>query len=212
MAMTANDHQPDEAEALLPWAATGRLDPKQRALVADALEARADLKLQMALIAEDRQATVALNESLGAPSSAAWDRIASVVDSAPRRASFWSRAFAFAGRSSLWRLAAVAALIIILVESAAIVDLLAAIDDGSFQTAAAPVFGALAFVEFAPQTRVDEMDAWLGAVNGVIVEGPKSGLYKIRFGDAPMDKAERDALLQRLRASPIVKSASPAKN
>jgi len=83
--MTAEPELPNEIEALLPWYATGRLSPEDRAKVAAALQERADLAGQMRFLEEVRQATIGINEELEVPSDAGWDRIAAAIAAEPRR-------------------------------------------------------------------------------------------------------------------------------
>jgi hypothetical protein len=218
--MKTKTELPNEIEALLPWYATGRLSVEDRAKVAAGLDGDDDLSLQLRLIEEDRDATILLNEDLGSPSAAAWDRIAAVVAAEPRRLAVgerlarWLGLGAGAPRGRLaW--AGSAAAIAIVVQSAAIVSLLPSSHaSGGYQTASAPASadatGAQALVAFAPETRLDQMGALLSETNGTIVEGPRGGFYKIRFGAAPLDKPALDSLLAKLRASGIVKMALPA--
>ncbi len=44
----------------------------------------------------------------------------------------------------------------------------------------------------------------------VIVDGPRSGLFRVRFGDKSMSKEQRDAALAAWRAEPIVKLVLPS--
>lgn len=217
-----NEH-PDELEALLPWYATGRLNAAERARVEAALAARDDLRALLGLAEEDREETVTLNELLGAPSAATWDRIAAAVAAEPRRRPLMARLAEFVGlgvepnRGRLAWAGAAAALVIVL-QGGALVAMLpseVAHNDlnpryGTASAPAAPSNGAQLLIAFAPDARVDQLAAFLAERHGTIVEGPRSGLYKVRFGDKPLPKAETDALIQAVRASPIVKMALPA--
>ena len=216
--MKSRTELPSEVEALLPWYLTGRLSSEDRAKVATAIENDEDFSLQMRLIEEDRDATILLNEELGAPSSAAWDRIAAVVAAEPRRLPVserlarWLGLGAGAPRGRLaW--AGAAAAIAIVVQSAAIFSLLpSSSHSGGYQTASAPMAvatGAQVLIAFAPETRLDQLGALLSSVNGTIVEGPRGGFYKIRVGAGPLDKPALDAALAKLRASALVKMAMP---
>jgi hypothetical protein len=216
MAMNPMTEIPDEFEALLPWSATGRLGAEDRAKTAKALADRDDLRLQLRLIEEDREATIALYEDLGAPAPAVWDRIAAVAAAEPRRSSWFARlAGAFAASTPPLRLASAAAALVIVLESTALVRMLPATTAaGSFGTASATsdaASGAFALVAFAPETRVDQIGAWLVESQGTIVDGPHGGFYKIRFGDKTPDNAALDALIERIRANPLVRTALPAK-
>jgi len=141
-----------------------------------------------------------------------------VVASEPRRPARTARFARWLGLGSgaprgrlAW--AGAAAAVVIVVQSAAIFALRPS--TGGFQTASAPpaaATGAQALVAFAPETRIDQLGALLGEVDGTIVEGPRGGFYKIRFGAAPLDRPALDARLAKLRASGIVKMALPARS
>jgi hypothetical protein len=139
-----------------------------------------------------------------------------VVDAEPRRQPLGARIaqwLGFGPAAPRGRLAwaGSAAAVAIVLQSAAIFALLPATT--SFQTASAPAAvatGAQALVAFAPETRLDQVGALLTQIGGTIVDGPRSGFYKVRFGSAPLDKPALDALLAKLRASGIVKLAVPA--
>jgi anti-sigma-K factor RskA len=210
---------PDALEALLPWYATGRLSAEDRARVAKALESREDLAMQLRLIEEDRDATIRLNEDLGSPGDGVWDRIAAVAAPEPRRLALGARISRWLGlevRLPHSRLAWVAAAVAIVaaLQSAAIFTLLpSSSGPRGYQTASAPAAiatGAQALVAFTPDARLDQVGALLAETRGTIVDGPRGGFYKIRFGDGPLDKPALEALLAKLRATGIVKMALPA--
>jgi hypothetical protein len=219
MAMNGKSAPPDEIEALLPWSATGRLGADDSAKVAAAAAAREDIRLQLHLIEEDRSATVALNEDLGVPSRQAWDRITAAVEAGPRREPLASRLFheIFAGPgSTLRRLAFAAAALVIAVETAALVEFRpSATAGGGFETASvssSPSAGPVELIVFAPEARIDQVAAWLGAMQGKIVDGPRGGFYKVRFGDRALQGAELDVLMGRIHASSLVRQALSGKS
>ncbi len=213
--MTSKTEHPDAFEALLPWYATGRLNAQDRADVAAALEQREDLALQLRLIEEDREATIRLNQDLGSPGGPVWERIAATIGAEPRRPSVASRFTGWLGLGSgasrvrlTW--AGAAAAVVIVLQSAAIFTLLPS--SGGYRTASAPAAlatGAQALVAFAADARLDQVGALLAETHGTIVEGPRGGFYKIRFGEKPLGKPALDALLAKLRANAIVKMALP---
>jgi anti-sigma factor RsiW len=65
---------PDAIDELLPWHATGRLSAADRARVEAALAREPEVARRAALAEEEREETIALNESLGVPSSRAGTR------------------------------------------------------------------------------------------------------------------------------------------
>src|SRR4051794_39831242 len=69
---------PDETDLLLPWHVTGRLDPAEAARVESARDASLARRLDMARA--ERDAAVAVNRSLGAPSPAAREALFARID------------------------------------------------------------------------------------------------------------------------------------
>ena len=63
------DQEPSEIEMLLPWHAAGTLSARDTRRVDEALERDPELARQYAVIREEYAETIALNESLGAPSA-----------------------------------------------------------------------------------------------------------------------------------------------
>ncbi|MGD1038234.1 MAG: hypothetical protein ABR878_13865 [Roseiarcus sp.] len=220
--MTTNRREENDAiEALLPWYAAGTLDPKNAKRVEEALARRSDLRASLDLVREDRDETIALNESLGAPSPAAWTRVLAAVEAAPRKPSLKARLMSLAGLVGLgaepkptrlaW--AGAAAAIVIVLEAATIVSLLPAAKGPGYRTASeAPVTagGANVLVAFASDARLDQVGAWLQDHHASIVEGPRSGLYRVRVGDKSLTKDQTSALVAELAASPLVRMVLPA--
>lgn len=212
----------DDFEALLPWRLTGKIAREDAARLEAALQADAGLRARMDLAMEDRAATVALNEALGAPSAAAWDRIAAVVAAEPRRRTPRERIAEFVGlgatpnRGRLAWAGAAAALVIVL-QSAALLTLapleVARGPSGSYATASAsrPVeAGTQYLVAFAPDARADAIGKFLVERKASVIDGPRAGMYRLRIAGAALDKAQAADLLREMRADPLVKAALPA--
>src|SRR5580700_8290271 len=72
--------EPTELEALLPWYAAGTLRRRDRLRVDDALRDDPDLARHVDLVREELAETICLNESLGAPSARAMDRLMAAID------------------------------------------------------------------------------------------------------------------------------------
>ena len=205
-----------DLETLLPWFAARKLDDATRARIEEALKTDSELRAKLALVEEERDATKKLNESLGGLDEAAWNKIAAVVAAEPRKLSFLSHVAEFVSlaRSEARRLAfaGAAALLVIVAETGALVALAPTQGAGRYAIATAPAAsaGALVLIGFAPDARLDELSAFLAARHASIIEGPRGGLYKVRFGDKILSKAEMDTLIRDLRAAPLVKFALPA--
>jgi len=200
---------------------TGKLDANETERLDAALQGDAHLRALLALAEEDREATVELNQSLGAPSAATWERIAAVAAAEPKRRRLRARLAEFVGlgleprRGRLVWTGAAAALAIALATVALIA--LAPVefsrrDAPAYATASAPAMasaGATLLIAFAPDARLDDLSKFLSRRHATIVEGPRSGMYKVRLGDKPLGKAELDALIEGLRGEPLVKLALP---
>jgi anti-sigma factor RsiW len=219
MAMTTDPKMDVEAiEALLPWYAAGTLDPDDVRRVEEALARQPELQASLRVIREDRDETIALNESLGAPGHRAWTKVMAAVEAEPRRPGLAARLAALVGLGAqpnptrLALVGAVAALVIV-AESAAIVTMLPGPGGPSYRTASeAPsaAAGAAVLVAFAPDARLDQISPWLQQRHATIVDGPRGGFYRLRVGDKPLSKAEMSALVADLATAPLVRTVLPA--
>src|ERR1700733_12766001 len=72
--------EPTELEALLPWYAAGALRRRDPLRVDDALLGDPALPRHVDLVREELAETICLNESLGAPSARAMDRLMAAID------------------------------------------------------------------------------------------------------------------------------------
>jgi len=79
------DQEPGEIEALLPWHAAGTLNARDTRRVDEALAKDPELARQYAAIREEYAETILLNESLGAPSSRAMQKLFARSTSSPRK-------------------------------------------------------------------------------------------------------------------------------
>src|ERR1700750_1911345 len=77
--------EPSEIEMLLPWHAAGTLNARDARRVEEALAADPGLARQFAVIREEYAETIHLNESLGAPSARAMQKLFAAIDGEPVR-------------------------------------------------------------------------------------------------------------------------------
>ncbi len=77
--------EPSEIEMLLPWHAAGTLNARDARRVEEALARDPDLARQYAVIREEYAETIHLNESLGAPSARAMQKLFAAIDGEPAR-------------------------------------------------------------------------------------------------------------------------------
>jgi len=88
------EQEPSEIEMLLPWYAAGTLNARDARRVEEALAVDPELAKQYAVIREEYAETIDLNESLGAPSARAMQKLFAAIDAEPvRRHPFRRRCF-----------------------------------------------------------------------------------------------------------------------
>src|SRR6478752_4293119 len=134
--------EPSEIEMLLPWHAAGTLNARDARRVEEALARDPDLARQYAVIREEYAETIHLNESLGAPSARAMQKLFAAIDGEPvRKPSLTSRistgiAQFFSGlspRTMAW--SAGAAALALLLQAGVIGIVLIKNQNASYQTA-----------------------------------------------------------------------------
>src|SRR5215216_4805534 len=85
------DQEPSDIEMLLPWHAAGTLSARDARRVDEALARDPELARQYAVIREEYAETIHLNESLGAPSARAMQKLFAAIDGEPARKASASR-------------------------------------------------------------------------------------------------------------------------
>jgi hypothetical protein len=225
----ALEQEPGEIEALLPWHAAGTLSARDTRRVDEALARDESLAKQYAAIREEYAETIALNESLGAPSSRAMAKLFAAIDAEPARTPSVSLNVSagiaeFFAKLSPRTLAYSAALgaIALLMQAGVIGAFLAKQQTGSFQTASlsgtkdtftrtlGQETGPRAFVRFVPDARVSDITAFLDANQASIIESMTGGMFRVQFGDKPMSRQEIAGLMTRLQNEKIINLAAPA--
>jgi hypothetical protein len=214
--------QPSEIELLLPWHAAGTLNARDSRRVDEALARDPELARQYAVIREEYAETIHLNESLGAPSTRAMQKLFAAIDAEPARHPRGSLGLPLSARISgffaslsprtlAWS-ASLGALALLL-QAGLIGAVLVRNQPASFQTASLsmnePVTRTLgveaprALVRFAPNARVADITALLDSYQASIIDGAKGGLFRLQFNKA-MTKDEVAALIGRLQNEKIV--------
>jgi hypothetical protein len=92
--------EPPEIEALLPWYAAGTLSRRDANRVERALGDDRELARQYDLVREELVDTIHLNETLGAPSARAIERLFAAIDAEEARAPRGQRPFDLGSRIS----------------------------------------------------------------------------------------------------------------
>src|SRR5471032_184844 len=82
---TTNNETPSEIEELLPWHAAGTLSRSDARRVEDALARDPELARRYALVRDEFGETIVLNETLGAPSAHAMEKLFAKIDAEPAR-------------------------------------------------------------------------------------------------------------------------------
>lgn len=214
------DMPPEEVEALLPWHAAGTLNARDARRVDEALARDSKLARQYAVIQDEFAETIHLNESLGAPSARAMQRLFAGIDAEPPRrpsmsASFSMRAAEFFASLSPRTLvySAAAAAVALLLQAGVIGAVLVKGGEGNFQSAAyhAPSDGGTrALIRFTPEARVADITQFLDRYNASIVAGLKAGMFRVQLGDKPMTRDEITSLMKKVEQEPIVSFVAPA--
>lgn len=228
MAMTHNTtNEPSRLEALLPWYAKGSLSAGEMREVEAYLAANPEARRMLALIQEELGETVAANESLGAPSAAARDRLmaALAAEGAGGGAgaqSLWQRVkatwagFIPEGMSPGYALGGALAGLVILVQASALTVMIAGRDTSTggpkLASGEEARTGTFLLVRFADGAKAADITALLKPLGARIVDGPKSGgVFKLRVADKVIAEDERTAIIAKLRErSDIVVFVSPA--
>ena len=219
------EQEPSEIGLLLPWHAAGTLNPRESRKVEEALARDPELAKQYAVIREEYAETIHLNESLGAPSVRAMQKLFAAIDAEPARKPSASLNFSagiarFFAKLSPRTLAWSASLgaLALLLQAGVIGAVLVKNQTSTFQTASlstgAPITRDLgagapprALVRFAPEARIADITALLDQYQASIVDGARGGMFRLQFGSTPMTKDEVAALMSKLQGEKIVSLA-----
>jgi anti-sigma factor RsiW len=222
------EQEPSEIEMLLPWHAAGTLDARDARRVDEALARDPELARHYAVIREEYAETIHLNESLGAPSTRAMQKLFAAIDEEPARnppasLNLSARPSEFFARLSPRTLAWSASLgaLVLLVQAGLIGVVLLKNQTASFQTASIntnePVTRSLrpeapprALVRFVPDARVADIAALLDSYQASIVGGANGGMFSLQFGNKAMTKDEVASLMSKLQREKIISLAVAA--
>ena len=192
--MTTSKQAPEreEIESLLPWHAAGTLSRSDAERVERALASDQELARRFELVREELSETIHLNESLGAPSSRAMERLFAKIDAEPVRrvstsavsVSLSSRIADFVNSLSPRTLAwsAGAAAFALLLQAGVIAGVLVGDKGANYQIASAPVAapGPQAMIRFAPGATATDINKLLQSNKVSLVSGPAAGgMYRI---------------------------------
>lgn len=212
---TTNENERRDIEALLPWHAAGTLSRRDAQRVEAALAQDAELARQFALVREELGETIHLNETLGAPSARAMERLLAGIEaegSKDRRRSFDIAAFIaerlamFSPRTLAW--SATAAVLAIVLQAGLLAGLYVGGSEGpaGYHTASAPpptrsfAAGSYALIGFVPQASAEEITKFLETYKATVVDGPRpGGIFRIRISATILPKAELDRIVKQMQ-------------
>jgi hypothetical protein len=222
------DREPSEIEMLLPFHAAGTLNARDVRRVEDALASDPELARQYAVIGEEYAETISLNESLGAPSVRAMQKLFAAIDAEPVRkpslsVSLSARMSEFFAKLSPRTLAWSAGVgaVALLLQAGVIGAVLMKNQTASFETASLsmnePSSGPItrdlgssvapprALVRFAPEARISDITSLLDKYQASIVGNANGDMFRLQF--KAMGRDEAAGLLKKLEGEKIVKLA-----
>jgi hypothetical protein len=215
--ITLNKEAHSDIEELLPWHAAGTLSRRDAQRVEEALAGDAELARRYALVCDEFGETIHLNETLGAPSAHAMEKLFAKIDAEPARkramslnigarvAEFFA---SLSPRTLAWSASAAALAILLqagLIASVVIKDKSTA----GYETASAPStdpgVGAFTLIRFAPQASSDDITKFLATNKLQVAAGPiAGGLYKVRVAVTGLPKAELATIVKKLQEDKVV--------
>ena len=215
----------EEIESLLPWHAAGTLSRRDAQKVEQALASDTDLATQYSLIRDELVETIGLNESLGAPSARAMQKLmadieADAATARRTRSSFnlgeWlsEKLSSFSPRTLAW--SASAAALAIVLQAGLLAGMFvnerqsgAAFTTASFPAAHQAVKGTEALISFTPQASVAEITKLMQTYKMSIVEGPAGEIYTVRLAMTGMPKEELARIVKKLQEEKTVRFVGP---
>jgi anti-sigma factor RsiW len=212
-----NKEAHSDIEELLPWHAAGTLSRRDAQRVEAALASDPELARRYAMVREEMGETILLNETLGAPSAHAMEKLFAKIDAEPLRKPTTSlnlgarvvEYFAsLSPRTLAW--SASAAAIAILLQAGLIANIMIKEKSADgYETASAPStnpgVGAFTIIRFAPQASSDDITKFLEANKLQVTAGPMAGgLYKVRVAVTGLPKGELARIVKKLQEDKVV--------
>jgi hypothetical protein len=198
----------EDIENLLPWHAAGTLSRRDAERVEQALAQDAELARRYELVCEELSETIHLNETLGAPSARAAQKLFAAIEA--ETATPKQRGFSFdlggwmAGliervspRTLAW--SAAAAGLVLVAQAGLLAGMMVGDRGATYQTASyeqasttGPAHGSYALVRFNPDASAADITRFFETYKASLVEGPRAaGIYRIRV---TRDELAKDAV------------------
>jgi hypothetical protein len=216
---------PEDVELLLPWHAAGTLSRRDAARVEQALANDNELAARYELVREELGEAIRFNESLGAPSARAMEKLFAKIDAEPVRkpkvsfsimarlteyvGSFQPRTLAYGASAAALAIVLQAGILAgVFVKEGAVGPQLASYT----QTDPAASDGAFVLVRFKPEASFADIAKFLDENKATVVDGPSAGtgLLRIRVADKPLTSAELGNLVRNMARNPVVGFTVPA--
>jgi anti-sigma factor RsiW len=203
----------EDIEALLPWHAAGTLSRREAERVEQALAQDPELARRFELVREEMAEVIHLNETLGAPSTRAAQKLFAAIDAEgpskkgrtlPFQASTWLAGLIerLSPRTLAW--SAAAAGLAIVLQAGLLAGLVLSERGATYQTASfgeptAAAAGAFALVRFNPAATAADLTKFFDAHKASVVDGPRAGgVYRVRVAATSLSKDELAKVVARL--------------
>ncbi|GAB2176643.1 hypothetical protein [Dongia sp. agr-C8] len=169
---------------LLPWYVSGKTTAAESAAIAQRLSSNPRLQAEADLVRREKQVSVESVKALGEPGPDLLNQMLGQLDNVrqlppiardePEKApGFFARLFGFTPTPAL-RFAMVAACLLIVAETAALLKLTTGGEQAGFQTASAPeaATGPELIVRFQPDAKMSAITMLLSDLDATVVRGP----------------------------------------
>jgi anti-sigma-K factor RskA len=197
---TINDkaNERREIEDLLPWHASGTLSRRDAERVEKALSSDRELAHRFELVREELAETILLNESLGAPSARAAEKLFAAIDAEPVRKRPFSLDLSsriadfiasFSPRTLAW--SSVAAALAIVLQAAVLTGVLLNDETSSgYKTASVDTATkeTSVLIRFNPSASAQEITKFLDEHRVMVMEPKPGGLFRVRLAVTGMPK------------------------
>lgn len=209
----------EEIEALLPWHAAGTLSRRDAQKVEQALARDAQLATQYETVRQDLVETIGLNESLGAPSARAMQKLMADIEADASTASRAKTSFnlgewlseklsSFSPRTLAW--SASAAALAIVLQAGLLAGMFVNEQRNSDFTVASVKsesagVGTYALISFAPQASAADITKLMQTYNMKIVEGPSGEIFTVKLAVTGMPKEDIARLIKQLQDEKTVR-------
>jgi len=226
--MNTINKEREDLESLLPWHAAGTLSRRDAERVEKALAGDRELARHLDLVREELHETIHLNESLGAPSARAMEKLFAAIDAEPARrakvsfnlagrlagfmASLQPRTLAWAASGAFIAIVAMGSVIttdLVQRELGQGVEVAGNLVSQPRLSSAEVRDGSLAAIRFTAKAEAAEITKFLLANNASVIDGPTTGggMYTIRLPET--GKAKEDHIKQMQAQTAIVEIIAP---